>query len=765
MLRSPLPVARSAFHGLAAFLSLAALPAQEPGTTASPPIQRSDVSGGLAGVGTTPDGLFGRGAHYRVEFGSDGVIQTPILGPDAPRTWPLRMAVRSIGRGEATAWERASTPRRAHDSDSVTYFHATTRLGAIEERYQTRADGLELSVLLPRPIAGTGALRVGVATRSDLSLAPAADPNTLSLLDPDGREVLHIGAVTGIDASGKRCQGSLQARDGGFDMLLPAGFVDTATWPVLIDPLIGGGNDVGFSNADFEADVAALPTAREYLVVFESRISQAQGDVWAVRVDADNGSRRQVLPIAIGADWQQMPAAASWADGNNTRAYVAYRSSSNGNNPQVRMATYDANSGTVTGDQVLAQGVADQPGRIDVGVAWPDGFQRTAPSAVVVWSAREVGTGRLGYVAARVGPGNGASQRFVPVAGSGGLRNIAICKSGGTWGKFLVVGDGGFGPQGSQALYVQRLDVDLGTSAATITPGDYSDPDVDGNGEDALVVFVGPDSSGSLRDSDILGCHYGVSGAGAGNVFRVDDDIVQSDRPAVTYFGSGMYGTVWNDLVGASGSRQCEGVNVARDFDSTCGVKWLASTTYDQDTGRVNACSMYAAGGRVRSDRYPGMFVEENHNIVSRNRNILGWRFEAFGGGGPIQDLGGGCGVGGILSAHGPMALGNREWGLDLRNAPLLPAYGLLSVDATRAPSPPEFQCQACRLLLPTFTVYIPLFNGNGTAFISVPVTCDPAAIGVPVRWQFLTYEPNLPATCGWGPFQLSNILSTTHGR
>lgn len=252
---------------LAAALGTLPILGQSPPTA---PWSLRDVHGVVAG----PDGPVGIGADYKAQFTATGVAFTPALGDAAPHNLPLQWSLLDIRRGgdvvhEATAVVPAAT------GEAVQFAR-----GAVTERYDVLAHGLEQSFVFEAPLGTRGDLIVRGRITCELP-AVAGDDGTWSWLQP-GVGGVRIGAVTGIDAAGHRVQGSQRLHGDVIELVLPAAFVDGASYPLTLDPLYGATVLFSGSQDAIECDVSATGIAfgTECFVVWARRYSAVDSDVY-----------------------------------------------------------------------------------------------------------------------------------------------------------------------------------------------------------------------------------------------------------------------------------------------------------------------------------------------------------------------------------------------------------------------------------------------------------------------------------------------------
>ncbi len=141
------------------------------------------------------------------------------------------------------------------------------RDGGIVEVYESRGIAIEQSFLLPAPLPGEG--DVVISGNVSTSLVPVSVGNELHYRSGDGHTRLRYGAVTVLDALGKSIVVAAEQGVGRIDIRVPGAWLDDATYPVVVDPLVGGNFAVGqTAGHDSEPSVAYNPQLREYFVVW-----------------------------------------------------------------------------------------------------------------------------------------------------------------------------------------------------------------------------------------------------------------------------------------------------------------------------------------------------------------------------------------------------------------------------------------------------------------------------------------------------------------
>ncbi len=220
--------------GLGLVLLSATAVAGDPASVANQPAALRPVASQAFGLQRADGVLWGGGPGYKARFDADGLQFTPALGRTAPRNLPLGLRTTSVSRGDTLLWSAATsaTVEPSHADGRVSY----ARQPGLTERYDVRRDGLELSFLLETPPVGAGDLVVRLALDTELVAQP--DGGGLRFAAEFGG--VRLGAVTGIDADGRRVAGQARVVPGTagseLELSLPAAFVSAARYPLVLDP-------------------------------------------------------------------------------------------------------------------------------------------------------------------------------------------------------------------------------------------------------------------------------------------------------------------------------------------------------------------------------------------------------------------------------------------------------------------------------------------------------------------------------------------------
>lgn len=212
----------------AAVIGSLCLPAQAPDERllAQLPVQiraQADDDGGVTE-------LWAMGRDYKASF-HDGFRMLLPVGDRAPRAPEFAWTTTSVTVGGVSR-----KLARAH-ARVVGSQHCEYDLGAVVEAYDVGRDGVEQTFVVRQPVAGELIVR-GTWAGDFVAASAAPAHGALTLHDREGRRSLTYGAATAIDAAGRRLP-LTSAVDGDTVLLrVPAAWLEAATYPVVIDPLL-----------------------------------------------------------------------------------------------------------------------------------------------------------------------------------------------------------------------------------------------------------------------------------------------------------------------------------------------------------------------------------------------------------------------------------------------------------------------------------------------------------------------------------------------
>ncbi|MCA8950671.1 MAG: hypothetical protein KDE27_14310, partial [Planctomycetes bacterium] len=115
-----------------------------------------------------------------------------------------------------------------------------------------------------------------------------------------------IGVVVGFDAAGRTVEGTLALVGDELEMRLPAAFVETATAPITVDPLIGPTTTVD-SGSEYYPDVAYSSGNDLWMVVWHRYVSSSDSDIRAQKLWADGTLYDVGVGVRTGTEVSQRP--------------------------------------------------------------------------------------------------------------------------------------------------------------------------------------------------------------------------------------------------------------------------------------------------------------------------------------------------------------------------------------------------------------------------------------------------------------------------
>lgn len=695
----------------------------------------------VAGVMQVDGALLGVARPYRATFGDEHVEYLPALGRNAKAPAPWRLQLQTIRRGERVLLDGATDhAERRHDRRSVTWHRP-----GVDERYDVRPDGIEQSFHFAAVPPGDGDLVVDVRVTTDL--APTAGPR-LSWRNGQGGGVT-LGAVTGIDGSGRRCAGSARLTAGGFELRLPADFVATATAPLVLDPLIGtasealAGADCDFPDVAYDAFTDTWCVA--WTQFFASNSTGVVGSVFAARDLAfqyafavnQPGDEDSVRVANIGGTGLFVMA---WVN----RTSAGARISGLAFDPGRAQAT---NVFTVWGPGSCGQVVLSSEATTfddDCLFAWIDDTY-----------------GLLGCTVAIDAQWRPSGSQVVQIAG-GHPTEPAFSKQGGNPGLHVLTWVDR--PPGLPGwIRAQVVDDELNAlgPGAWLHQGgqDAGWPAVDGDGFLFLAAWeeqeVANPSATDIRGRLLTVGPGGITSLGAVlDLVRYPNDLdmqpdvaLLGDKFGLCFQAQAPNSPWWDDAYFLMLARNGTPIGTELRLDVTPG------TTYRYEhaprlLGRI--------AGHPGSGIADGLVVFADQSATTGDSNVGLQPVAAMGAGGVVQDLGLGCGPAGLAVANGPCALGNGSFRCELYGAPPLAVPFLLVGFGGAA----RQSCGVCTALNAVSST----FAANTAGMVSAPLPLPGAAnlLGFTFEFQFALFQVQYVG-CPWLPgLAASNIVRAT---
>lgn len=286
---------------LGAACTLTALPrAQRPGFPA--------LAEAIVPIHTAPSdmgteyGVWGAGPTYKASF-HDGATFVPYLGSEYPQNQPLRWRTRSVQIG---AHELVTAPATALPYEEGVATRFCYDLGGVREVYDLVPAGLHQTFVIDRGPVGGGDLVVRGTLETQLR-APRRDAEHAALVfsDGDGRAILAYGAAVAVDANGRKASMTTAFEDDEISLHLDAGWLETAAFPVVVDPLLGNVALFATANPPTNGDVVHDGMSGQYdtWFTYSRAASAADEDLWLWRNQNDFGAASVAAFVDVTANW------------------------------------------------------------------------------------------------------------------------------------------------------------------------------------------------------------------------------------------------------------------------------------------------------------------------------------------------------------------------------------------------------------------------------------------------------------------------------
>tara|TARA_R110002072_G_scaffold87129_2_gene196581 strand:+ start:31632 stop:33914 length:2283 start_codon:yes stop_codon:yes gene_type:complete len=356
-----------------------ALAAQAPALTLGNPTPGTQVADQLVAIHTAASdggvdyGVWAAGPGFKVSF-HDGATFVPMLGKDYPHNQPLRWRTVSARVGEL---ELATQAARL----SYQGLRAEYDLGSIVEAYDVGKAGVEQTfVLAARP--GTGNLVIrGVVDSMLQSSNVSAAHQSLAFVDAQDRHLVSYGKATAIDARGYAKPMTTCYQDGEITLRLDAVWLASATYPVVVDPLLGIGTQVTGNTRD-EVDLIrdSETTNQAAWMAYSTWSSATDRDVFFRRY-SDLGVWGASVYADVTASWSSQGARAGYSAGANHAVIVFDRIFTVGATRRLRYHRHSRTDFT-NNTSVASIPTTDNAWRCDVGGAEQGA---SGPEVLVVW--------------------------------------------------------------------------------------------------------------------------------------------------------------------------------------------------------------------------------------------------------------------------------------------------------------------------------------------------------------------------------------------
>ena len=682
-----------------------------------------------------PD-LLAAGWDYAARFDAAGMQFVPALGATVPVEQRLRLRPVAVLRGESVVLD--ATVQHVTPTAAPNRLVQYQRSAGMTEQFEATPRGVQLSWRFDAQPAGSGDLVVRYRVETNLG-AEAVQTESPIRFRHAGVGGVDIGAVTGIDATGKSVAGRIQLAGDVLELALPESFVASAAYPLLLDPLVGSqfAAQTGTFN-DSAPDVAYDLTNDLYLVAFRRVFSATSMAVRAQRIAADGTLVGGFLTIASGVQLQNPSVA-------NVRAsatfLVAWAQAPSVWEPHDIFCTA---VGAATGTLSLPGVVAGDP---LVDEAEPDvsGDGEAGTTAMVAYTARNNGI-RIAAVSQPAASPTVPTVLITTVATAAtGASAPALSKSpSGSAVRVLVWRNVIPGTTSLRARAVTAGATLLGTELVVaqtavfggISLGDPGAGDVDGDGTRFLVAYEYEEFGSSTGSRDIYcrgltwnGTDLARVGTSATAVGQTTTD--QYD-PAVAWCRYKFLVTFADQFLNLTNNYDVRAVEVDASC-TNCGTPMLLSglnTTLLRNTEIQPAVASTASGGATTDLAL--LVFSEFDDAPPFESSLVAQRYKALGAGGAVTTVGSGCGTAMVIESNGqPFAAGNTDFAINLRNAPA----GSLPFLLLGFPGG-ETVCGTCVYTNPVSATFV--FPTGGTISYPYNLPCTTAAfVGITVQAQW----------------------------
>ncbi|HEX5051205.1 MAG TPA: hypothetical protein VFZ65_05500, partial [Planctomycetota bacterium] len=618
------------------------------------------------------------------------------------------------------------------------------RAAGVEERFDVQPDGVELTWTFAARPAGDGDLVVRYAVHTSLGEPTAADGRLTFVGEYGG---VHIDKVSGVDASGRRVDGSMQWDGSGVRFSLPAGFVDGAAYPIVLDPLIGASIALGTNGgSNTQPDAAYDATTDRWLVVWQRNFSATSHDPIAQLVTNAGVLSGPAFDLDPGT-LSSLPRVANL--GVRHRFGIVYTKSVTAPSTlhSVEFRTLDPVVFAIGSGAAVATTTTQPFASADIGAECqaPIGTQRGFVVAYEDGGTNAIRARRLFFDAAdslallgtfSVWTGSAATTFTQP----------EISRAAAADGKFLVVAKQASG--GGSSIVAATLDsgsnvVGATATVATSAANDLGMPDVDGFAGRFVVAYEAP--GGNLVSGPGIRVRP-VALDGTSNTLAVGSvglsfgglPTNQAFQPSVAYAA----GRSWlgyrsvGALVGGGTQTTLRVAVVDSGSCAYCNESFVAATTL----GGI-AVSTMTSGGLANG--------ESAISVASVFPSVRLQRLRDFGTAGTTQSLGGACGATGTVAFNHAPGIGSSGFRCTLSGLPPTALLPIFNFSPTTAP----FPCGACVWTPFTVTLTPPIVAG--TTFVEFPIPCLTTLAGqrFETQWTVVDFtQAPCPVLAGLAP-------------
>ncbi len=230
---------------------------------------------------------------YKASFGTQGATFIPFLGSRAPRSFPLAMSLdSSTVDGHAIPLQPAAAPVR--DGDRITIDR-----GLIQEVYELGLESMEQTFVVTERLA-SGDLKFLVHLQSEMSLSEGTEGFTYS----NELGSVNYGRAFVREPDGTRVPVESRAAQGGVEIVVGRDYLASATFPLVVDPVVTTFAIDTLTYDSVESDVAYDLTNDRYLVVYERVVNASDSDIYGILFDANGPGSTFILLDNTGENWR-----------------------------------------------------------------------------------------------------------------------------------------------------------------------------------------------------------------------------------------------------------------------------------------------------------------------------------------------------------------------------------------------------------------------------------------------------------------------------
>ena len=252
----------------------------------------------------TPTGpLWAVGSTWKASFDATGFTMIPFFGSDAPQNFPLRLELQQVSVGGEVLPLSSGEPV---EQNAI----VRTDRGALTEVVATDLKRLEQSFVFDK-LQNRGAIAVDVRIETGLAVSTIA--GGLRFANAFGH-VDYTKAIA-IDAKGTELQLDIAWTGGSAHIEIPAAFVEQATLPIVLDPVLNSWFALGSSSPllQRDSDVASFQAlGGRTLLIWKRQWSATDQDCWGLMFDGNLGLVQTDFPIDFtNEDWLKVAVASN----------------------------------------------------------------------------------------------------------------------------------------------------------------------------------------------------------------------------------------------------------------------------------------------------------------------------------------------------------------------------------------------------------------------------------------------------------------------